>query len=138
MKNAFCALILALTACAAQARDSNAIRSEILTQSGHSWDGASLPAYPAGEPEITILRVVIPPGLSLPWHRHPYINAGVLITGELTVETETDMKIQLKAGDSIVELVNTWHHGVNRGTIPAEIIVFYAGVKGSPVTLEKP
>jgi len=138
MKNAFYAIILALTACAAQARDSNAIHSEILAQSGRSWDGASLPAYPAGEPEITILRVVIPPGYSLPWHRHPFINAGVLISGELTVETESDKTFELKAGDSIVELVNTWHHGVNRGTVPAEILVFYAGVKGSPVTLEKP
>jgi len=138
MKNAFFVLILALAAFAAQARDTNTIGSEILARSGRSWDGASLPAYPQGEPEITILRVVIAPGQSLPWHKHAFINAGVLLSGELTVETETDNTLQLKAGDSIVELVNTWHHGVNRGGVPAEIIVFYAGVKEQPVTLEKP
>jgi quercetin dioxygenase-like cupin family protein len=43
----------------------------------------------------------------------------------------------MKAGDSIVEVVNKWHYGINEGNEPAEIIVFYAGIKGKPVTVEK-
>jgi hypothetical protein len=42
----------------------------------------------------------------------------------------------LPAGDSIVELVDAWHHGVNDGDLPAEINFFHASVKGMPVTVE--
>ena len=138
MRTIVCALLLALTACAVHARDTHQIESETLVQATSSWNGAALPAYPAGEPEITILKVTIPPKAALPWHEHPFINAGVLLSGELTVETDGGKTLQLKAGDPIVEVVNTWHHGVNNGDMPAEIIVFYAGTKDEPVSLKKP
>jgi len=43
----------------------------------------------------------------------------------------------MKPYDPIVEVVNTWHYGRNEGDKPAEIIVFYAGEKGDPVTIKK-
>ncbi len=110
---------------------------KVLTRTSSSWDGAPLPNYPEGKPEISILRIEIPPGTQLPWHKHPVINAGVLLKGELTVESEDHHMLHLKAGDSIVELVNKWHYGKNEGTTPAEIIVFYAGVQGTPITVKK-
>ncbi|MBM3245591.1 MAG: cupin domain-containing protein [Candidatus Omnitrophica bacterium] len=106
-----------------------------LVKSDTSWNGALLPAYPKGQPEITILRIVIPPGKSLDKHKHPVINAGVLLKGELTVRTEGGKVFYLKAGESIVEVVDTWHYGKNEGPEPAEIIVFYAGTKGAPVSV---
>jgi len=130
-------VLLTVMVCSVHARDTNGIRSEILASETTSWNGVTLPAYPEGEPEITILRVTIPPQASLPWHKHPFINAGVLISGELSVETEDDRVLRLSAGDPIVELVNTWHHGINTGNVPAEIIVFYAGVKDMPVSVGK-
>ena len=95
-----------------------------------------LPQYPKGKPEITILKIKIPPKTKLPLHKHPVINAGVLLKGTLTVVTEKDEKLQLKAGDSIIEVVNKWHYGINEGNELAEIIVFYAGVKHSPITVK--
>jgi quercetin dioxygenase-like cupin family protein len=65
------------------------------------------------------------------------INAGVLLKGSLMVVTEEQDTLHMKAGDSIVEVVNKWHYGINEGNEPAEIIVFYAGIKGKPVTVEK-
>jgi len=130
-------VLLAVMACSVHARDTNRIQSETLASDTVSWNGAALPAYPEGEPEITILRVTIPARASLPWHKHPFINAGVLLSGELTVETADDRVLRLNAGDPIIELVNTWHHGINTGDVPAEIIVFYAGVKDMPVTVGK-
>jgi quercetin dioxygenase-like cupin family protein len=53
------------------------------------------------------------------------------------VVTEEQDTLHMKAGDSIVEVVNKWHYGINEGNEPAEIIVFYAGIKGKPVTVEK-
>jgi quercetin dioxygenase-like cupin family protein len=117
------------------ADETKAIAVDVLSKTGSSWDGHDLPGYAAGKPEITILRIRIQPGAQLPLHKHPIINAGVLLKGELTVVTEEGKTLHLKAGDPIVEVVNTWHYGKNEGTAPAEIIVFYAGIKGTPITL---
>lgn len=112
------------------------IAVEVITKSDNSWDGTPLLAYPKGQPEITILKITIQPGAALPTHEHPYINAGILTKGELTVVRKDNGKIlHLKTGDSITELVNIWHYGKNEGKEPAEIIVFYAGIKAKPVTI---
>jgi hypothetical protein len=37
----------------------------------------------------------------------------------------------------IVEVVNTLHYGINEGTVPAEIVVFYAGIVGQAVTVSQ-
>lgn len=108
--------------------------SEILISSDLSWNGTKIPDYPEGKPKISILKITIPPGSSLPKHIHPVINAGVLIKGELFVEDEFGNQLNMKAGDPIIEVVNTVHYGENRGTIPAEIIVFYAGSEGLTIT----
>ena len=70
-------------------------------------------------------------------HKHPVINAGVLLRGTLTVESDEGKKLLLAAGDPIVELVGRWHRGVNEGEAPAEILVFYAGTVGTPLTIKK-
>ena len=109
-----------------------------LVKSIQSWNGELLPAYPQGQPEITILRISIPAGAQLDTHSHPVINAGVLISGQLTVVTADGKTLHLKAGDPIVEVVNTLHYGINEGQVPAEIIVFYAGAVGAPITVVQP
>jgi hypothetical protein len=60
------------------------------------------------------------------------INAGVLLSGQLTVVTADEKTLHLKAGDPIVEVVNTSHYGINQGNVPAEIVVFYAGAVEVP------
>ncbi len=107
-----------------------------LVKSTHSWDGSQLPSYPEGQPEITILKIVIPARVKLPLHYHPYINAGVLTKGELTVVTKLGETFIMTAGDAIVEVVNKWHLGENSGDEPAEIIVFYAGIKEQSITVK--
>lgn len=108
-----------------------------LVKSTKSWNGRLLPAYPAGQPEVTILKITVPPKTKLAMHRHPYINAGILLKGELTVMTDDHLKLKIKAGDSIVEIVNQLHFGENETDQPAEIVVFYAGVKDKPVTIQQ-
>lgn len=109
-----------------------------LVKATRSWNGDLLPAYPQGQPEITILRIGIPAGTRLETHSHPVINAGVLTRGQLTVVTKDGKTLHLKAGDPIVEVMNTAHYGINQGDVPAEIIVFYAGVSGRPITVAEP
>jgi quercetin dioxygenase-like cupin family protein len=115
----------------------NTVQVEELAKSSESWDGSRLPAYPKDMPEITILRIKIPPGSTLPLHEHPVINAGVLLSGELTVITENNKTLHLKAGEAIIEVVNTWHYGKNEGSKTAELIVFYAGIPNEPITVKK-
>jgi quercetin dioxygenase-like cupin family protein len=117
-------------------KDIEVVQVETLAKTSSSWDGDMLPFYPETEPEITILRIKIPAGFKLPIHKHPVINAGVLLKGELTVLTEDENEsLHLEAGDSIVELVNKWHFGFNMGDETAELIVFYVGTPGTPITI---
>ncbi len=119
------------------AKDVKKVNVEVLAKTDSSWNGKTMPGYPKGQPEVTILKIIIQPGVKLPMHTHPVINAGVLLKGKLTVITEGKKILHLKAGDSIVEVVNTWHYGINESSDPAEIIVFYAGIKGEPITIKK-
>ena len=139
MKKVICVFLSAiLVAGCAFAKHTNNVLSVQLTKSTESWNGQPLPEYKAGTPEVTILRITIPPHQVLPMHTHPLINAGVLLKGELTVTTDNGQVLRLKPYDPIVEVVDTWHYGKNEGDEPAEIIVFYAGVRGEPVTIKKP
>jgi len=129
-------IVALLLSCNVWAGNSGSADVQVLTKTGSSWDAAELPAYPTGKAEITILKIIIPPGVKLPRHKHPVINAGVLLSGALTVVTDQGKTLYLKAGDSIVEVVDRWHSGINEGKEPAEIIVFYAGSPGSPITVK--
>lgn len=111
-----------------------AATSEDLIKTTQSWDGQTLSAYSLAQPEVTIKKITIAPGEKLPWHQHPVINAGMLLSGELTVTTK-DNVLELKEGDAIVEVMNTSHYGENTGRKPAEIIVFYLADKGTKVTV---
>ncbi len=126
-----CLLLLFGTALAAEENTP----VDVLAKSTVSWDGSRLPDYAKGTPEVTILRIRIPPGAQLPLHEHLVINAGVLLKGVLTVVTEDKKTLHLKAGDALVEVIKKLHYGKNEGTEEAEILVFYAGVKEMPITV---
>ncbi len=110
--------------------------SELISESYLSWNGDSLPSYPSGKPKISIVKVTIPPHSELPHHYHPVINAGVLLKGELTVIDVKGNVLEMKAGDPIIEVVNTIHYGKNNGDEPAEILVFYAGAEGMEIVVK--
>ncbi|MEM9251077.1 MAG: cupin domain-containing protein [Planctomycetota bacterium] len=115
-------------------RDTDVVVEE-LVRSTHSWNGTTLPAYPDGQPEIVVLRVTVPPHTALPWHKHPVINAGVLVSGTLTVMTPDGPSKRLHAGDALIELVDQPHRGVNDSNQPTVVYVVYAGTTGGPITV---
>lgn len=110
---------------------------DVLVKTDQSWNGTTLPAYPRGQPQITIIRYQFAPGAILPVHKHPVINAGVLLKGELSVKTERGETLQLKAGDAIVELVDQWHEGRNNGSETAELIIVYSGTPDLPLAVRQ-
>ncbi len=127
-------ILFALLSGVASADD---VEVEVLAKQSNSWNGEALPHYPQGIPEISILRIRIPPGAELPMHQHPFINAGVLLSGDLTVMTDDGETLYLSSGDSIVEVVDKWHYGKNSGEEIAEIMVFYAGIKDEAITIKR-
>ena len=86
------------------------------------------------EPEVTVVRIQIPKGEKLPLHQHPILNVGYLTKGELTVHTQTGDVLVLKAGEPIIEVIDTWHYGESTGDEDAEIVVVYVGNKGDTFT----
>ncbi|GAA0878724.1 hypothetical protein GCM10009119_16920 [Algoriphagus jejuensis] len=130
--------IFLLFSCGKEKPTSGNPSSELIAESYLSWNGDSLPTYPDGKPKISIVKVTIPPHSELSKHHHPVINAGVLLKGALTVVDIHGNVLEMKAGDPIIEVVNTIHYGVNNGDEPAEILVFYAGAEGMEIVVKEP
>lgn len=105
-----------------------------LAKSSDAWDDKPLPHYPTGQPEITVLKIIIPEGKKTPLHFHSVINAAVLQKGEVDVHMLDGEMKKLKAGDAFIEVVDKAHWGVNVGKGDAEFLVFYAGEKGEQIT----
>jgi len=111
-----------------------AIQSETLLRSSSSWDGKPYAAYPAGRPELSVLKITIPPHTTLKWHIHPMPNAAYVLSGELTLERKEDGKKQrFTAGQVAPEMADALHRGVT-GEAPVTLIVFYAGTQGMPLS----
>jgi quercetin dioxygenase-like cupin family protein len=111
-----------------------AMQSETLLQSSASWDGEPYMAYPAGQPELSVLKMTIPPHTQIQWHTHPMPNAAYILSGELTVERKADGKTHhFTAGQVVAEMVDALHRGVT-GDAPVTLLVFYAGTKGMPLS----
>ena len=111
--------------------------TKLVIQSGDNWTGAPLPPYLNSPPEIALIRFTIPPKTTLPVHKHPAINAAYVMEGDLTVIKEGGGERVFRKGDAIIEMVDQWHHGENRGDKPVELIVFYAGSKNLPLAIKK-
>ena len=84
-----------------------------LLRTSQSWDGAEMPDYPKGRPELVAIRYVFPPGKKLGWKT-------------------------VHEGEAVVEMVGTIHHGENRGSVPVVLNMFYLSHKGQPLSVPHP
>jgi len=109
-----------------------------LIRTSHSWDGAELPDYPQGRPELVAMKYVFPAGQKLGWHHHNVMNYGILVQGELTIVTQDGKEKVVHEGEAIVEMVDTIHHGENRGTKPVILYMFYISQEGLPLSVQHP
>lgn len=116
--------------------NNNEIKIEKLSETSLGWNGSKLPAYPAGQPVVTILKYTFPPHVKLPSHYHTIINCGVVLSGELTVVAQDGTEHTFRKGEPVVEMVGGIHYGENRGNEPVELIMFYAGTKDTPLSVK--
>jgi len=111
------------------------IQVETLLKADSSWDGVAYAAYPEGRPELTVVRLTIPPHTTLPWHTHPMPNAAYVVSGQIVVEKQADgRKRTLGAGQVLAEMVDTPHRGIT-GDEPVVLMVFYAGAPDMPLSV---
>ena len=113
------------------------VTTELVIRSPNDWSGDRLPPYLLDAPEIALMKYIIPPQTALPVHQHPSINAAYVMSGEVTVIKEGGGERTFRKGEAIIEMVGKWHHGINRGTTPTELIVFYASAKDLPLAIKK-
>jgi len=146
MAAALAAAFCAATGCAsskggspfAEYDDVTAVKTFELKRTSQSWDGAELPDYPAGKPELVVMRYVFPRGSKLGWHHHPVMNFGIVQQGELTIIGLDGKEKTVRAGEAVVEMVGTIHHGENRGDKTVVLDMHYVSRKGTPLAVQHP
>ena len=114
------------------------VRTTELVRTSQSWDGAELPDYLVGRPEIVGVKYEIPAGQKLGWHDHPVMNFGILVQGDLTIISQDGLEKVVHGGEAVVEMVGTVHHGENRGTKPVVLYMFYLSQEGLPLSVQHP
>ena len=114
---------------------SHGVKIEELANSTKMWDGRTLPNYPDGQPNLKVLRIHVPSGVTLPWHYHPFINAAFILQGTLELKLQDGTRKVYRQGDALIEVVNTIHAGKALGKTDVDLIVFYAGEKAMPTTV---
>jgi quercetin dioxygenase-like cupin family protein len=87
-------------------------------------------------PDVIVSIATFPPGARLPEHQHPHPHYVYVLEGVLTVvNTTTNKSFEAKAGDFVVEMQDTWHYGINNGTVPVKLLAIDQVPAGTPNNL---
>ncbi|HWD27512.1 MAG TPA: cupin domain-containing protein [Rhizomicrobium sp.] len=129
MRIAIAALVLSIGV--AQAADAPKIGVTPVVRTNTTITGQRI-VVPA-KPDVIVATAVFPPGARLPVHRHPYPHYVYVTSGTLTVvNVETNQTYQVQAGSFVAEPMNTWHYGINNGTVPVTMLVIDQVPHGVP------
>lgn len=110
---------------------------EVLLKTTSTWDNAEYKNLKIKNPEATVLKIIIGVNEELPMHKHDLVNIAYVKKGTLTVITDDNKEITLHEGEVLPELIGKYHYGKNTGKEPIELIVFYLGQKGTPLSVNK-
>jgi quercetin dioxygenase-like cupin family protein len=87
-----------------------------------------------GTAELAAYLVEIPPGETTGWHTHQNPSLAYILEGVIDVEYEDGSRRQYRAGETLAEVVEFKHNGINKGKEPVRILLFVAGAQGTPVS----
>jgi len=92
-------------------------------QAQQAWNGKRYTSYPKGQPELTMIKLTIAPHTVLPWHTHPILNAGYVLSGTLTLHDRASGKTQVfHQGEAFAESENDEHRGES-GDAPTVLLL---------------
>jgi quercetin dioxygenase-like cupin family protein len=89
------------------------------------------------DPEITMLKITIPPGKSTGWHKHNIPVFAYVVKGILTVELEDHQIKKFKEESTFAEMRDTYHNGTNKEDSDLVLIAIYMGGKGQKLSIMK-
>ena len=119
----------------ASAQTTAPAQKQVLLKATGAWNGSAYVRYPPGQPQLTTLRLMIPPHTALPWHTHPFPEVGYVASGAITIEDGRSGKHQtFRTGQAFAETVNGVHRGVT-GSQPTVLIITYVGTPGVPTSI---
>ena len=118
-------------------KSQNSSKREVLLKTVSTWDNEKFGALNIKTPEATVLKITIDPGEALPAHRHDLVNIAYVAKGTLTVIADDGQQITIQQGQVLPELIGKYHYGRNDGTEPVELIVFYLGEQGTPLSVPR-
>jgi quercetin dioxygenase-like cupin family protein len=108
---------------------------EILLQTTQSWNGKPYTHYPTGQPQLTTIKLTIPPRTALPWHTHPFPNVVYVLSGTLMLQDKASGKtLVVHQGQAVGESVDNIHRGES-GDDPTVQLITYAGTPGVPTSV---
>ena len=128
-------VLFVLFLCATTA--SYSAEKEVLLKTTSTWDNTEYKKLKIKTPEATVLKITINVDEELPMHKHDLVNIAYVKKGTLTVITDDNKEITLNEGEVLPELIGKYHYGKNTGSEPVELIVFYLGEKGTPLSVNK-
>jgi quercetin dioxygenase-like cupin family protein len=75
-------------------------------------------------PDVIVSIATFPPGARIAEHQHPHPHFVYVLEGVLpVVNTDADKTFEVKAGDFVAEMQDTWHYGINKGAAPVKLLV---------------
>jgi len=84
-------------------------------------------------PDVIVSIATFPPGARIAEHQHPHPHYVYVLEGVLTVmNTETNKSFEVKAGDFVAEMQDTWHYGINKGAVAVKLLVIDQVPAGTP------
>ena len=91
---------------------------------------------PSRDAQVIVSTYEIPPGAVLPKHKHPFPRYGYVQAGTIEVTNVDTGKTEIfKTGDFILEAVDQWHFGANKGKVPVKLLVIDMVEKGAVNTV---
>ena len=110
---------------------------KVILNTTSTWDNTEYKKIIIKKPEVTVLKITIDVGEALPMHKHDLVNIAYVKKGTLTVITDDDKEITLHEGDCLSEVIGKYHYGKSTGNEPVELVVFYVGEKGTPLSVNR-
>lgn len=118
------AVAILFIACASLAHAADAPKVDIQKLGTLTTTVTGQPIVVPPNPDVLVQIGTFPPGARLPEHKHPYPHIVYVMEGTLTViNTETGKSFEVHPGDFVAEMQNTWHYGINNGTVPVKLFV---------------
>ena len=134
MKRLEFAFLVFFICCTANAQYNKGVVLETILKTDTTSIGQKIVYPDFKNDEVSIVKVILPPGKSTGWHKHVFPVFAYVLQGTLTVEVENRKTKQFPVNSSFSEVLNTLHNGVNNGNEDVILIAFFMGEKGKPLS----